>query len=60
MHPKNTSKEKRKRLEVNLEMSKYYEDARKLIYGMPYPEWKEKYQIEATKEQMEKYKGKKF
>ncbi len=35
-----------------------YEDARKLIYGMPYSEWKEKYQTEATKEQMEKYKNK--
>ena len=32
--PKNTSKEKRKRLEVNLEMSKYYEDARKLSFQM--------------------------
>lgn len=29
-----------------------YEEARELVYGMPYPEWKEKYQTEATAEQM--------
>ncbi len=28
-----------------------YEEARALIYGMPYAEWKEKYQTEATAEQ---------
>ena len=28
-----------------------YEEARKLIYGMPYSEWKSKYQKEATPEQ---------
>lgn len=28
-----------------------YEDARELIYGMPYAEWKAKYQKEATPEQ---------
>ncbi len=28
-----------------------YEEARELIYGMPYSEWKEKYQLEATAEQ---------
>lgn len=28
-----------------------YEDARELVYGMPYPEWKEKYQREASAEQ---------
>ena len=28
-----------------------YEEARELVYGMPYPEWKEKYQLEASKEQ---------
>jgi len=32
-----------------------YDEARKLIYGMPYTEYKEKYQKEATKEQMEKF-----
>ena len=31
-----------------------YEDARELIYGMPYPDWKKKYQKEATKEQFDK------
>jgi hypothetical protein len=25
-----------------------YEQAREIIYGMPYPEWKEKYQHEAS------------
>ncbi len=28
-----------------------YEDARKLIYGMPYAEWKAKYQKEMTPQQ---------
>ena len=32
------------------------EDAKKIIYGMPYIEWKKKYQTEATKEQLEKLK----
>ena len=29
-----------------------YEEAREIIYGMPYSEWKKKYQKEATPEQM--------
>ena len=33
-----------------------YEDARKLVYGMSYQDWKKKYQTEATKEQLAKYK----
>jgi len=33
-----------------------YEEARELIYGMPYPDWKKKYQTEATMEQLEKLK----
>lgn len=28
------------------------EDAREIVYGMPYSEWKEKYQTEATPEQL--------
>ena len=28
-----------------------YEEAREIIYGMPYPEWKRRYQREATTEQ---------
>ena len=32
-----------------------YEDARELVYGMPYSEWKSKYQKEASKEQLEKF-----
>ena len=32
-----------------------YEAARELIYGMPYAEWKEKYQAEASKEQLAQY-----
>ena len=29
-----------------------YEEAREIIYGMPYSEWKSKYQTEVTKEQL--------
>ena len=29
-----------------------YEQAREIVYGMPYAEWKDKYQKEATPEQM--------
>ena len=36
----------KKGIEIN------YEEAREIIYGMPYSEWKNKYQTEATKEQM--------
>ncbi len=32
-----------------------YEDARKIIYGMPYSDWKIKYQNEATKEQLNQW-----
>lgn len=32
-------------------MAMDYEEAREIIYGMPYPEWKAKYQQEATPEQ---------
>jgi hypothetical protein len=31
-----------------------YEEARATVYGMPYSEWKEKYQTAATPEQLEK------
>ena len=34
-----------------------YEDAREIVYGMPYEEWRTKYQNEATPEQIEKYKN---
>ena len=33
-----------------------YEDARELLYGMPYGEWKARYQTEATPEQMAAFK----
>ena len=36
-----------------------YEDSRKIIYGMDYNEWKEKFQKEASKEQLDKFKNKK-
>ena len=37
-----------------------YDEARELIYGMPYSEYKKKYQKEATKEQLKKFnEGKK-
>ena len=29
-----------------------YDSARELVYGMPYAEWKEKFQTEATPEQL--------
>ena len=35
-----------------------YEQARERVYGMPYSEWKEKYQTEATAEQLEKFNQK--
>ena len=28
-----------------------YEEARRIIYGMPYADWKQKYQTEATRDQ---------
>ena len=34
-----------------------YEDARKIVYGIPYSEWKDKYQIEATAEQKAAYQA---
>ena len=33
-----------------------YEAARELVYGMPYAEWKNKYQKEATAEQAKSFK----
>jgi len=35
-----------------------YEQAREIVYGMPYSEWKEKYQEKATDEQMALFKAK--
>ena len=35
-----------------------YEEAREIIYGMPYSEWKKKYQTEATKEQLKQWNNK--
>ena len=36
-----------------------YEQAREIIYGMPYSDWKEKFQTEATPEQLAIYQAKK-
>ena len=36
-----------------------YEDAREIVYGIPYPDWKELYQSEATAEQQEQYQARK-
>ncbi len=41
--------------ERGLEMS--YEDAREIVYGMPYAQWKERYQREATPEQQAAYEA---
>jgi hypothetical protein len=35
-----------------------YEQAREIVYGMPYSEWKEKYQQQATAEQLAAYERK--
>jgi len=35
-----------------------YNQSRELIYGIPYEEWKSKYQKEATKEQLEGFNNK--
>lgn len=32
-----------------------YDDAREIVYGMPYSEWKNLYQKETTKEQLDKF-----
>ena len=39
----------------NLEEKINYDEAREIIYGMTYLEYKKKYQKEATKEQLEKF-----
>jgi hypothetical protein len=36
-----------------------YEQAREIVYGMPYGEWKTKFQTEATPEQLAAYDAKK-
>lgn len=36
-----------------------YEEARELVYGMPYIKYKEKYQKEATQEQLDKFNERK-
>ena len=41
--------------EKGLEMD--YEDAREIVYGMPYSEWKDKYQLESTPEQQAAFKA---
>ena len=35
-----------------------YEEAREIIYGMPYAEWKQNFQQEATAEQQAAFKAK--
>lgn len=35
-----------------------YEQAREIIYGMPYNEWKNKFQTDATPEQLAAYEAK--
>ena len=41
---------KKRNLDIN------NENAREIIYGMPYKDWKKKHQKEATKEQLDKLK----
>ena len=35
------------------EVDMNYEQAREIIYGMPYSEWKDKYQLPASEEQLQ-------
>ena len=41
-------------IKLNNEVSD--EEARKIVYGMPYKDWKDKFQRQASKEQMEELK----
>ena len=41
--------------ELGIDVDK--EGAREIVYGMPYSEWREKYQTEATPEQLAALKG---
>ncbi len=36
-----------------------YEQAREIVYGMPYPQWKDKYQADATPQQLAAFNTKK-
>ena len=36
-----------------------YDEARKIVYGMPYSDWKSKYQKEASQAQLEEFNSKK-
>ena len=36
-----------------LDMS--YDEAREIVYGMPYPEWRDKYQHEASEDQQRRF-----
>ena len=42
-------------VEQGVEMSK--DDAREIVYGMPYGEWRDKHQTEATTEQQAAFKA---
>ncbi len=35
-----------------------YEEAREIVYGMPYPQWKEKYQADASPDQLAQFSKK--
>ena len=43
--------------ERGIEMN--YEDAREIVYGMPYAQWKEKHQAQASAEQIAAYESSK-
>ena len=34
-----------------------YDEAREIIYGIPYPQWQQQYQVEATDEQKAAYRA---
>ena len=45
-------------IEQNVNLN--YEEAREIIYGLSYPEWKKKYQSSASEEQKNKFEETKF
>jgi len=45
-----------KKAAIEKDVKMDYDQAREIIYGMPYTDWKDKHQLEATPEQQEAYK----
>ncbi len=43
---------------IEQEITLDYENAREMVYGMPYQEWKGKFQVKATEQQLKAYEQK--